>query len=373
MRRLVVLLLLAVVLGGLRPSLGAAAAGDQIPFGAERATIVKALDGDTIRVSVNGKGRTVRLILIDTPETRDPNSPVECFGAEATKRLRTMLPKGRTVYLEKDVSDKDRYGRSLRYVWFKGKEDGKAYLANEIMAEEGYAALATFPPDLKYVDRIRVAVQEARDANRGLWPACGGVDTPLAVVSAPEPTPVTLISDCSAFASFAEAQAYYAANPGAAALDPNGDGRACEVYFGVDVVPTGGTTDGSGSGSAGGGGDLDCADFATWADAQGYYEANGGNNVDNLDSDYDGIACEALYPGDASSGSGGSTGGSSGGSSGGQAGFGGYDGWDYDCSDFGWDQGAATAYFLGDGGSAGNNVDGLDDNHNGIACEPGEG
>ncbi len=168
MRRFVVLLLLVAILGGLRPSSGAAAAGDKIPVGAERATIVKALDGDTIRVSINGKGHTVRLILIDTPETRDPNSPVECYGAEATKRLRTMLPKGRTVYLEKDVSDKDRYGRSLRYVWFKGVKGG-VYLANEIMAEEGYAALATFPPDLKHVNRIRAAVQDARDANRGLW------------------------------------------------------------------------------------------------------------------------------------------------------------------------------------------------------------
>ncbi|MDP9369080.1 MAG: hypothetical protein M3Q03_12500, partial [Chloroflexota bacterium] len=118
---------------------------------------------------------------------------------------------------------------------------------------------------------------------------------------------------------------------------------------------------------------------ATWWDAQDYYDASGGNNVDNLDADYDGTACEDLYwrdVGSSSSDSGSSDGDSSAGDptgGGSQAGFGGFDGVDYDCSSFGWDQAAATAYFLGDGGSAGNNVDGLDDNHNGVACEPGEG
>ncbi len=371
MRRLTVLLLLMVAATGL-PALAGAHPVDTIPPGAERATIVKALDGDTIRVSVNGKGRTVRLVLIDAPETRDPNVPVECFGEEAAKRLRRMLPKGRVVYLEKDVSDKDRTGRSLRYVWFKGVKGG-VFLANEIMVWEGYAALATVLPDVKHIDRIRAMEQDARADDRGLWLACGGVDTPLTVASAPEPAPAPPIADCSAFASFEEAQVYYAANPGATDLDPNGDGRACEVWFGVDAVPTAST-----SGESGGGA-VSCADFATWWDAQAYYDASGGNYVDNLDADYDGTACEDLYwrdVGSSSSDSGSSDGDSSaddptGG--GGQAGFGGFDGVDYDCSSFGWDQAAATAYFLGDGGSAGNNVDGLDDNHNGVACEPGEG
>ncbi|MDP9354667.1 MAG: thermonuclease family protein [Chloroflexota bacterium] len=208
---------------------------DVIPEGSERAKVISVVDGDTIKVErESGQVKTVRLLLIDTPETRDPNDPVECYGAEATKRTKTMLPKGRTVYLEKDVSDTDRYKRLLRYVWFKGAKDGKAKFANEIMVREGYAALVTFPPDVARVEQIRAAEREARSDERGLWEACGGIDTPLNPTPVPHPTAAPLIADCSAFGSFEEAQAYYQANPGATALDPNGDGRACEVYFGVD-------------------------------------------------------------------------------------------------------------------------------------------
>lgn len=66
------------------------------------------VDGETLKVRIEegddeGDVQIVRLIGIDTPEMRDPNDPVKCFGAEATKRLETMLPKGRTVYLEQDI------------------------------------------------------------------------------------------------------------------------------------------------------------------------------------------------------------------------------------------------------------------------------
>ncbi|MDP9353906.1 MAG: thermonuclease family protein [Chloroflexota bacterium] len=226
-------------------ALGVAASTDdgRIPEGTERAKVVSVVDGDTIKVErESGQVKTVRLLLIDTPETRDPNDPVECYGAEATKRTKTMLPKGRTVYLEKDVSDTDRYKRLLRYVWFKGAKDGKAYLANELLVKEGYAALSTYPPDVARVEQIRDAEREARTEERGLWAACGGIDTPLAAAPAPQAA-VPLIADCSAFGSFEEAQVYYQANPSATALDPNGDGRACEVHFGVDqpaAPPVGG-------------------------------------------------------------------------------------------------------------------------------------
>ncbi len=245
MRRLITLLLLAVLLPlGVLSPVAATAADDTIPTGAERAKVVSVVDGDTIKVErANGQTKTVRLLLIDTPETRDPNDPVECYGAEATKRTKTMLPKGRTVYLEKDVSDTDRYKRLLRYVWFKGAKDGKAYLANELLVKEGYAALSTYPPDVTRVEQIRDAEREARSEERGLWETCGGIDTPLNPTPIPRPTAPPLIADCSAFGSFEEAQTYYRANPGATALDPNGDGRACEVYFGVDqpaAPPTGG-------------------------------------------------------------------------------------------------------------------------------------
>ncbi len=210
-----------------------------IPAGTTEATVVSVSDGDTVRVEIDGQPHTVRLILIDTPETRKPNSPVECFGPEATARTKAMLPKGRTVYLEKDVSETDRYGRLLRYVWFAG-QDGRAYLANELLVREGYAALYTYPPDVKYAERIRAAQEAAVAEEAGLWEECGGTDTPLGSEPPPTPPAAPTVSvptggadrDCGDFGTQTEAQAFYEAAGGPAAdphrLDSDGNGRACE-------------------------------------------------------------------------------------------------------------------------------------------------
>ncbi len=174
-------LVLSVVPSLANPT-SALAADARIPAGATRATVLKVLDGDTIRVEQDGKRKTVRLLLIDAPETRVPKSLVECHGAEAKQRLETMLPKRRTVYLEGDASKWDRRAQSVSYVWFKGKEDGKAHLANEILVQEGFAVLATTVRDTKRVDRIRGAQEKAEAAQAGLWATCGGADTLLSDV-----------------------------------------------------------------------------------------------------------------------------------------------------------------------------------------------
>ena len=88
-----------------------------VPRGAEPATLISVSDGDTIRVDIGGKVETVRLILVDTPETRDPNNPPECYGAEASAFLEGLLPVGSELYLATDVSERDRIGRLLRYAW----------------------------------------------------------------------------------------------------------------------------------------------------------------------------------------------------------------------------------------------------------------
>jgi micrococcal nuclease len=144
---------------------------NEIPAGAVPATLASVTDGDTIRVLLNGGNEPVRLILIDTPETNDPNNPAECFGSEATAFLAWLLGLGGTLYLEPDVTDRDRFDRLLRYAWldFGG---GEVYLVNEAMARSGYAAQATFPPDVKYETQIREAAAFAREHGYGLWAAC---------------------------------------------------------------------------------------------------------------------------------------------------------------------------------------------------------
>jgi micrococcal nuclease len=143
----------------------------QVPSGSQPVSLVEVTDGDTIRVDVEGWEEPVRLILIDAPETRDPNNPPECFGQEATTYLSWLLSLGGELYLETDVSDRDRFGRLLRYVWldFGGEE---VYLVNEALVRAGYAAFSTFPPDVKYVEEIREAGQFAREYGYGLWSGC---------------------------------------------------------------------------------------------------------------------------------------------------------------------------------------------------------
>jgi micrococcal nuclease len=143
----------------------------QIPPGSEPATLIQVTDGDTIRVDVDGRNEPVRLILIDAPETHDPDRPPECFGQEATTYLWWLLSLDGDLYLETDVSDRDRFGRLLRYVWLDFG-DGQVYLVNEALVRAGYAAFSTFPPDVKYVDEIREAGQFAREHGYGLWSGC---------------------------------------------------------------------------------------------------------------------------------------------------------------------------------------------------------
>ncbi len=142
-----------------------------IPTGSVKANVVDVVDGDTVRFTLaDGSGvETVRLIGIDTPETKDPNDPVECFGAEATDRTEVMLRPGRTVYLERDVTDRDRYDRLLRYVWFLGKDDGKARLANEILVREG---LPLSPPTNRTAATLTASSRRSRKLRLKDWD-CG--------------------------------------------------------------------------------------------------------------------------------------------------------------------------------------------------------
>lgn len=143
--------------------------------GFKKVKVTRVVDGDTIIVNYNGKDEKLRMILVDTPETVHPRKPVECFGKEASNYTKKSL-SNKYVYLQKDVSDRDRYGRLLRYVWTKRpnsneptKEEIEKYMFNAILTKEGYGKIATFPPDVKYVEIFRELDQSARKNNKGLW------------------------------------------------------------------------------------------------------------------------------------------------------------------------------------------------------------
>lgn len=133
--------------------------------GAVRAPVVRVVDGDTIIVLLDGRERRVRYIGVNTPESADPRREVQCFGKEAAARNQALVG-GKTVWLEKDVSETDQYGRLLRYVSVDGK------LVNAELVREGYARVVTYPPDVRHAEWFRALEREAREARRGLWGQC---------------------------------------------------------------------------------------------------------------------------------------------------------------------------------------------------------
>lgn len=128
----------------------------------QEAKVTRIVDGDTIEIE---GGQKVRYIGIDTPETIDPRKAVQCFGQEAAAKNKELV-EGKTVTLEKDISETDKYGRLLRYVHVN------QIFVNDYLVREGYAHVSSYPPDIKYQDQFLEAQQEARENNRGLWSQC---------------------------------------------------------------------------------------------------------------------------------------------------------------------------------------------------------
>jgi micrococcal nuclease len=127
-----------------------------------RATVERVVDGDTLVLTDDTR---VRLIGIDTPETVDPRRPVECFGQEASDHAKELLPKGTEVRLVFDVERTDRYGRTLAYV-YRASDD---LFVNLDLVRNGYAEQLTVPPNVAHADDFAAAVDEAREAENGLW------------------------------------------------------------------------------------------------------------------------------------------------------------------------------------------------------------
>ncbi len=123
--------------------------------------VVRVIDGDTFEIE---GGKKVRLIGVDTPESVHPDAARNTeFGKKAAEFTKKTI-EGKKVLLFKDVSETDKYGRLLRYVYL---EDGTFF--NELLVREGYAMVSTYPPDVKFADLFLEAQQYARENNKGLW------------------------------------------------------------------------------------------------------------------------------------------------------------------------------------------------------------
>ncbi len=221
------------------------------------ATVTRVVDGDTIEISPAIDGITdVRLIGVDTPETKEPGCAPQPYGPEASSYAESVL-SGRQVELEFDVEKTDRYGRLLAYVYPEGGE-----MFNEDLVEGGYAQVYPYPPNTRYADRFAAAQDRAATAGLGIW-ALGpdqlilltdrgnGIGADGCAPFAPEPAPVQQYEpppvpvpavpaapvpavggdlDCKDFGSLAEVRESIAAGD-PHGLDADGDGSGCESQF----------------------------------------------------------------------------------------------------------------------------------------------
>ena len=142
-------------------------AGTSEPEAAQEATVIRVVDGDTIVVGVDGREERVRYVGVDAPELGDMDAgqPSECGGEEA-RAANESLVAGMTVELERDVSDRDRFGRLLRHVWLDGS------LVAERLVRDGVMEARSYPPDTTRDGQLGAAERTARQRGAGIWSSC---------------------------------------------------------------------------------------------------------------------------------------------------------------------------------------------------------
>ena len=151
---------------------GIAACTGAAPKTAGIALVIDVVDGDTIDVEIGGRTERVRLIGIDTPETKKPNSPVECYGPEASAFTTALLPPGTEVHLERDVVGRDDFGRLLAYVYVTDASGRSTTHVNLEIAERGFARPLTIEPNSTHAREFTDAATRAERSGLGLWEAC---------------------------------------------------------------------------------------------------------------------------------------------------------------------------------------------------------
>lgn len=208
-------------------------------------TVVRVVDGDTVDVKIGDKVERLRLIGIDTPETVDPRKTVQCFGAEASNKAKTILT-GKKVSLQADPTqdNRDKYGRLLRYVYL---ENGTNF--NKMMITEGYAHEYTYYVPYQMQSEFKAAQKDAEQNRRGLWsPAtCNGVTSSGQKVATPT-------------------------SGGTNSAAPTPQGSSCNPNY-TPCIPNSST-------------DLNCSDISIKVRVVG-------TDVYHLDRDGDGFGCDA--------------------------------------------------------------------------------
>lgn len=140
----------------------------------EKAQVLYAVDGDTIWVDIDGTREKIRFVGVNTPELARDGKPAE-FMAEEAKNFTSNALKDKEIYLEKDVTDRDKYDRMLRYIWLEKptsnptKEDIEEKTLNGILVKKGYAYSNYYKPDTKYQKYLDKIEKSAQNKTLGIW------------------------------------------------------------------------------------------------------------------------------------------------------------------------------------------------------------
>ncbi|MBF0779696.1 MULTISPECIES: thermonuclease family protein [unclassified Granulicatella] len=136
----------------------------------EIVSLVKTIDGDTAQFTVDGKIERVRFLLIDTPESVKPNTPVQPYGKEASQRVETLLKQAKTISVSYEKGrERDRYNRLLAYVFVDGE------LLQDILVKEGLARVAYYKGKEQYLSQLQEHQKQAKAQKIGIWSIDGYV------------------------------------------------------------------------------------------------------------------------------------------------------------------------------------------------------
>ena len=140
---------------------------EPLPDGAN-GRVVKVIDGDTVDVSMDGRTERIRLIGVDTPETKKPNTPVQCFGPEASEHIESLLPVGTPVLVQRDIEARDPFGRLLGYIY----RTSDNLFVNQDLIVNGFARPLSIAPNTAFASEFARLAQAARSTKTGLWGEC---------------------------------------------------------------------------------------------------------------------------------------------------------------------------------------------------------
>ena len=144
------------------------------PSDSKAAVVVRVVDGDTVKIKYsNGEETSLRLLLVDTPETKHPKLGVQKYGPQASEFTKEQLKAGMHVYIEGDKESHDKYNRALGYLWYK--KDGQYVMINEELVANGLARVGYVYRSKKYLNELNSLQEQAKEKKINIWSKSGYV------------------------------------------------------------------------------------------------------------------------------------------------------------------------------------------------------